>query len=161
MKRLVLLRLVPTMALSMFGGHCVAATCSVAAGTVNFGAYSPISGSVVNSTATVAVSCIDYCSCTFGSYTVALNAGTYGTLGTRQMGTSTLRVNYNIYKDSAYTQIWGDSTSSTFTNSGSYAFTCAFGCVTNFTAYGQIPASQTTVQAGSYSSTVTVTVTYT
>ncbi len=65
-------------------------------------------------------------------------------------------MNFNLYKDAAFTQVWGDGTASTFTVAGTGS-----GLLTanSLTVYGQIPVSQDK-PTGTYSSLITVTVSY-
>ncbi len=89
-------------------------------------------------------------------YTIGLNNGLYGSApAARQMANGSNRVTYGIYKDSGYTQIWGDLTL------GTTAVQSATGTggAQSFNGYGQVPA-QTTPTPGPYSDTVVATVTY-
>jgi len=69
-------------------------------------------------------------------------------------GASTL--DFNLYRDSAYSQVWGDGTGSTYTvaATGSGLLTS-----NNITVYGSIPVSQDK-PVGTYTSLITVTVSY-
>jgi spore coat protein U-like protein len=126
--------------------------CNVSATTLNFGAYSPTSATALTGAATISVYC------TSGSpYTTALNVGSGGgafTARTLLNGTNTL--NFNLYRDAAYSQVWGDGTGSTFTVAGTGS-----GLLTanTITVYGQIPIAQDK-PVGTYTSTITVTVSY-
>ena len=89
-------------------------------------------------------------------YNVGLNAGAGpgATVTTRRMTSGAgAAVNYQLYRDSARTQIWGDTVSSnTAAGTGN-------GAVQTLSVYGVVPA-QTTPAAGNYTDTVQVTVTY-
>jgi spore coat protein U-like protein len=62
-------------------------------------------------------------------------------------------VSYELYRNSARTQRWGNTLNSdTVIGSGT-------GGTQNLTVYGRVPA-QTTPSAGTYNDTITVTVTY-
>jgi len=126
--------------------------CNVSATTLNFGAYNPGSGTALTGTSTVSVYC------TSGSpYTAALNVGTGGgTFATRTLLNGGSTLDFNLYRDAAYSQIWGDGTASTFTVAGTGS-----GLLTanTLTVYGQIPISQDK-PTGTYTSTITVTVNY-
>jgi len=129
------------------------AACNVSATTLNFGTYNPGSASALTGTSTVSVYC------TSGSpYTTSLNVGSGGgTFATRTLvDGSSDTLNFNLYRDVAYSQIWGDGTASTFTVAGTGA-----GLLTanTITVYGQVPISQDK-PVGSYTSTITVTVSY-
>ncbi len=130
----------------------IASACLVSATTLNFGTYSPSSATALTGTSTVSVNC------TSGSpYTTSLNVGSGGgafTARTLLSGSNTL--DFNLYKDAAYTQVWGDGTGSTFTVAGTGS-----GLLTanTITVYGQIPISQDK-PVGTYTSLITVTVSY-
>jgi spore coat protein U-like protein len=128
------------------------AACTVSGTILNFGTYNPSSATVLNGSSTISVNC------TSGSaYTVALNIGSGGgTFATRTLLSGSNTLNYNLYRDNAYSQIWGDGTASTNTVAGTGS-----GLLTanTITVYGQIPISQDK-PIGTYASTITVTVTY-
>jgi spore coat protein U domain-containing protein, fimbrial subunit CupE1/2/3/6 len=129
------------------------AACSVSATTLNFGTYDPASGTALSGTSTVNVSC------TSGTpYTTSLDVGTAAgsSFTTRTIASGTNILNYNLYRDSARTQVWGDGTGSTFTVAGTGS-----GILTPIalTVYGQVPTAQDK-PPGTYTSTITVTVTY-
>jgi spore coat protein U-like protein len=126
----------------------VQATCTVSATNLAFGTYT---AAVANATSTVSVTCTNTT-----PYNVGLNAGTAtgATVTTRKMtGPSSATLNYGLFQDSGYTQNWGN-TVGTDTVSGT-----GNGSAQNLTVYGQVPAGQY-VQPGSYSDTITVTVSY-
>ena len=133
--------LVPVMAQAAV--VCTASATSVSFGTVQF--------SSVNSTGTVTVTC----TANDNSISVALSTGGSASYAPRKMSSGANKLNYNLYKDSARTLIWGNGTGGTVTNSGSA--TLATPLV--LTVYGQVPA-QALPAPGSYSDTITVTVTY-
>jgi spore coat protein U-like protein len=126
--------------------------CNVSATTLNFGTYNPAGGSALSGSSTISVYC------TNGStYTTALNVGSGGgTFATRTLASGSDTLNFNLYRDAAYSQVWGDGTASTYTVAGTGS-----GLLTanSLTVYGQIPISQDK-PAGTYSSTITVTVSY-
>src|SRR5205085_11704978 len=66
------------------------------------------------------------------------------------------RLNYNMYTTPSYTIVWGDGTSGTSVEN--YNANQNQNQI-SFTDYGRVPASQF-VTAGSYTDTITVTVTY-
>jgi spore coat protein U-like protein len=95
--------------------------------------------------------------CTSGTNgTISLNGGIgcSGTVATRTMESGANSVNYSLYMNNSYATIWGDGTSGTST----YPHT-GTGSTTNLTIYGRVP-SQSTPVAGTYSDTITITVTY-
>lgn len=130
----------------------ISAACLVSATTLNFGTYNPASVTALTGTSTVSVNC------TSGTpYTTALNVGSGGgTFATRTLLSGSDTLNFNLYRDSAYSQIWGDGSTSTYTVAGTGS-----GLLTanTITVYGQIPISQDK-PVGSYTSLITVTVSY-
>jgi spore coat protein U-like protein len=126
--------------------------CAVSATNLGFGAYDASAGPANNATSTVTVTCTPS-----STYTIALNAGTTsgGTVAARLMSDGASHtLGYNLYSDSNHTTKWGDGTLSTSTVSGT-----ADGTHQPYTVFGQVAAGQF-VPSGSYSDTVTATVTY-
>jgi len=125
----------------------VASSCSVSATTLAFPNYvlAQLDGS---STITA--------TCTNGTtYTIGLDAGTFAgaTTSTRKMtGPSASGLSYALYSDSGRTTNWGNATGSWVSGTGT-------GAAQVLSVYGRIPASQT-AQIGSYSDTITVTITF-
>jgi spore coat protein U-like protein len=135
----------------------VNATCSAAATTLAFPAYTPGAGAVVG-TSTITLTC------TNGAQpTVALNAGTTtGDAFTQRLmasGTNTLQ--YNLFTTNGYTNVWGDGTGTSKTVQVATPST-GLGTPQTLTVYGQLPDSTTNKNAapGSYSDLITATVTY-
>lgn len=129
----------------------VVAGCTVSAGDLNFGTASLLNSSV-DSTSSVSVTC------TSGlAYAVALSQGTTagGTTTTRLMkhASTASTVPYKMYSNASRTTNWGSSTSEDVNGTGT-------GSAVNHTVYGRVPAQAVAPQAGSYSDTVTVTITY-
>jgi spore coat protein U-like protein len=126
----------------------IQATCIVSATPMAFGTYS---GVQLQTTSTISVTCTNTT-----PYNVGLNAGvaTGATVTTRQMtGPSSALLSYALYSDTARSVNWGQ-TVGTDTVSGT-----GNGSAQTLTVYGNLAASQ--YQApGSYSDTITVTVTY-
>jgi spore coat protein U-like protein len=139
---------------------CAGLGCSCTAGpntAVAFGNYNPISATPVTATGVVSVTCSALVLFT-ASYVISMNAGNSGTLPNRHMLLSSTQLNYNLYTTAADTTVWGNGTAGTGTVSDSYT---AIGLseTRDYTVYGLLPALQT-VGVGTYTDTVTVTVTY-
>jgi len=126
----------------------VQATCTVSATALAFGTYT---GVVANSTSSVSVTCTNTT-----TYNVGLNPGlaSGATVTARQMtGPSSALLNYSLYSDSARSVNWGQTIGTdTVTGTGN-------GSAQGLTVYGQVPAGQSPAP-GSYSDTITATVTY-
>ena len=125
--------------------------CTITANDLDFGNYSAISGSNVDASSTLEVTCTNGT-----SYSVALDEGTTsgGTLTTRLMTDGSNTLDYNLYTSAARTTVWGDGTSSSVTVSGTGS-----GSLQSLSVYGRIPASQS-VAIGSYSDTITATISF-
>jgi spore coat protein U-like protein len=130
----------------------VADACDVQATNHAFGAYVPSSSTSLDATSSVNVYC------TVGTtYTLALNVGSGGGAFTgRKMINGSHELVYNLYTSAARTTVWGDGSASTSTVNG--AGSGLLTAVTH-TVYGRIDINQD-VDPGSYSSTVTVTLTF-
>jgi len=126
----------------------IQATCSISASTLAFGNYV---GSVLNSTSTISATCTN-----LTPYNVGLNAGTGtgATVANRIMtGPSSALLSYKLFSNSARTTNWGNTVGTdTLAGTGS-------GSAQALTVYGQVPAGQF-VNPGSYTDTITATLTY-
>jgi spore coat protein U-like protein len=88
-------------------------------------------------------------------YNIGLNAGTGSgaSVTTRKLSNGGAVINYSLYTDSAHTIVWGNTIGTdTVSATGS-------GASQSYPVYGLIPP-QTTPAPGSYTDTITVTVTY-
>lgn len=125
----------------------VVTTCNITATNMAFGDYS---GVVLDATSTLDAVCS-----TGTPYTIGLNAGTGtgATVTSRKMtGPGVELLDYGLFQDAGHTINWGDTAGTEVPGVGITA-------VQPYTVYGQIPASQF-VQAGEYSDTITVTLTF-
>ncbi|MGJ7537334.1 MULTISPECIES: spore coat protein U domain-containing protein [unclassified Variovorax] len=138
-------------------------TCSatISATALSFGSYSAATTSATTSTGTITVAAT-FSGSIFGtstlSYTVSLSAGNSGTTTSRYMSYGNYTLNYNLYTSSTYGTVWATSTVS-----GSASASGGFGtrtASTTHTVYGRLPTGQYTAAPGSYTDTITVTVTY-
>jgi spore coat protein U-like protein len=129
----------------------ITADCQItSAGSLSFGSAGVIATNRDGTSAIVV-------QCTNGTaYNVGLNegTGTGATVATRKMtGPGAATVNYTLYSDSAHSSVWGN-TVGTDTKSAN-----GTGAAQSYTVYGRV-LPQTTPAPGSYSDTVTVTLTY-
>jgi spore coat protein U-like protein len=128
----------------------LAATCTInSASTLNFGSQGILAANV-DQTSTIQVTCTNTT-----PYNIGLDVGTGSgaTVATRKMTSGGATVSYSLYSDSAHTTVWGttigtDTVAATASGSGQ-----------SYTVYGRVPP-QSTPAPGTYSDTVTVTVTY-
>jgi len=128
----------------------VVASCDVDAQDLAFGSYDPVSPTPLDAATTISVVC------TSGTaYDVSMNAGVGAgaTVATRKMSSGGSTLNYSLYSNAGRTTLWGaTSGSNTVTGTGT-------GAAQTINVYGRIPVNQTS-PAGSYTDTITVTVTY-
>jgi spore coat protein U-like protein len=149
----------PSMAVADFNNSnlqisaSVPNSCTISTTALNFGPYN--SGTVTSVTGTVSTNC------TMNAVAViTLGQGFYSATGSSnevplrrlQNGASANYLNYNLYQNSGKTTIWGNSTSTGVTVTGT-------GTEESTSVYGEIPAGQS-VPAGSYTDNVIATVTY-
>lgn len=128
----------------------VIASCDVDANDLAFGNYDPVSSTPLDVGATIAVTC------THGTtYDVSLNAGvgSGATVAVRRMTSGGSTLNYSLYSNAGRTTVWGATIgNNTVAGTGN-------GATQTLNVYGRVPVNQTS-PAGSYSDTITVTVTY-
>lgn len=148
------------------GRALAAGACTVSSTGLAFGRYQPVTmagkltSDAITSDATVSVVCTAIA--VGGSYTVSLGAGSYGPgdrISVRYLNNS---VNggdpmaYNVYTGASYVTVWGNgSIGSLITGSIPTGDSNQ-----SHTVYGKVPASQTTLKAGSYGDSMTMTITY-
>jgi spore coat protein U-like protein len=128
----------------------VTSSCFASATSIGFGS-SGLLNSIIDASGTVFIQCTNTT-----PYKIALNygQGTGAGGGVRKMnGPSSATVNYNLYKDAARSQLWGDSLGSNTQDS------TGTGLNQNFTVYARLPV-QPTPAPGNYSDLITVTVNY-
>jgi spore coat protein U-like protein len=128
----------------------VEAVCEVTASDLAFGTYTAQGGTPLQGTTLLRATC------TPGTtYNIGLNDGTAGgTIYTgRQMASGQNKLNYQLYRDSARTNIWGNTTGTdTVQDVGT-------GLAKDHTVFGAVPAAQV-VPAGDYQDTITVRIYY-
>jgi spore coat protein U-like protein len=136
----------------------ITGSCTIGAATLNFGsdAGAALLTAGVNASTTVSVTC------TNGSpYSIGMDNG-QNYLGTRRMVSSGAYIGYGLFLDSADTEAWSTTTSASSCTGG--ANTCALsvgnGSAQSINIYGAVPTVATAPAAGSYSDTVTMTITY-
>jgi spore coat protein U-like protein len=133
----------------------VPSSCTISTVGLTFDSYSYASGLDTDGVGTVSTNCTV-------NTTAVIKLDQGNNFATNSSNTAPLRrlkntdttnyLNYTLYQNSAKTTIWGDSTNTGVTLSGD-------GSDGPTTVYGRIPGGQS-VPAGSYSDTVTATVTF-
>ena len=127
--------------------------CSVNAADMTFPDTATLATVAVPASSTVSVACTNQ-----GAFTVAFNNGQNSTdPAARKMKNGTNTVDYALYRDSARTQVLGDGSASTVTLGGTSTGNNAADV---FTIYGQAPSGQVNKPTGTYSDTVTATVSF-
>lgn len=134
-------------------GLAHAINCSVTVTPLAFGIYTPGTTAPLDSVADISVRCVAQP----GSYTVTIGAGISGNQLARTLsaGAGNL-LSYNLFRDAARTQVWGDGTPPTFVVSGSRD-RVGRPTVNVHPLYGRIYAGQMP-DPGSYTDSVVVTV---
>ncbi|AQS41897.1 MAG: Secreted pili protein involved in motility and biofilm formation [Candidatus Tokpelaia hoelldobleri] len=113
---------------------------------VNFGTASYISG---NLSAQGSISVV--CSLNV-PYTIGLDGGQSGSISARHMMNGASTVTYQLYQDSSFSTVWGNSTGQYYNGTGT-------GLAQVIPVYGQVAGPQAVV-TGLYQDSVVVTVTY-
>jgi spore coat protein U-like protein len=140
------------MVLLSLGAEAYAA-CSIAVTPMNFGAYNVFAVAPLRSTGTFSVTCNEA-----PPPTVTITVGpsaTTGIFNPRQMGKSGGgdALTYNLFTDSALTQIWGDGVTGGSVLRQKVTKNKAWNAI----VYGSLPAQQN-VSAGGYADTLLVTI---
>lgn len=126
--------------------------CVVSGGNLAFGNYDPTAAANVDQVGSFEVAC------TKGStgVTIGLGLGANAAASQRRMTNSTDFLNYEIYKEAARTNVWGNAGAALV----SYTPVTTSAAQT-FQVFGRIPAAQVTVGVGAtYTDTVVITVTF-
>lgn len=141
-----------------------AADCAVATNGLAFGVYDPTASLPNQSVGTVTVTCTYVApgGSTTVPFTLALSAGTSGNFTQRQLASGTKRLDYNLYRDAARTQVIGTGTGGSYTLTGSLTVGPGAGNGTRtqtFSIYGAVPAPQD-AQTGTYGDALMATLTF-
>lgn len=133
------------------------AVCTVATSGVAFGSFNPLTGQSADTNGTIAVTCNGAPGDT-ATYTITIGSG-LGSFSARKMLAGSDGLTYNLYKDSACSQVWGDGSGGTSTVSDSVTLT-ASSLTTNYVVYSRIAGGQRSAKAHTYSDSLLVTITY-
>ncbi len=125
--------------------------CNVSTTPLVFGSYAPLSGAQLTASGAASVNCLIL----GGTVQIALSSGGGSFTPRTMLGPGGAKLKYNLYTSAAYTTIWGDGTSGTAT----VALVVPLLAPASATIYGLVPGAQD-VPVGSYSSTVTATITF-
>ncbi|UZW53835.1 spore coat U domain-containing protein [Sphingobium sp. JS3065] len=144
------------MALTPPAWACTLCSCSASTTGVSFGSYDPTSPGPKDGAGGVTLSCTGLVSLA-GTIDIAISPGSSGNALARQMTQGSARLNYNLYTNASRTTIWGTGSGGTAIVSAMLTGLLSFSQTVS--VYGQIPAGQWP-QAGPYSDSVIVTITY-
>lgn len=119
--------------------------CRVSATPVSFGLYDTFAPLPLDATGEISV----FCPGAQPVIRLAIGGASGGGAGPRKMreGTGRAFLAYDLYRDAARSEVWGDGTGSTFVERGEG----------RHVVYGRLPARQS-VPPGTYSDTIVVTV---
>ena len=141
------------LTLMMLPDTASAISCRVRLSPIDFGIYVPLTTNPVDVLGSVTVRC----QAQPGNYAVTIGPGINGTQLLRIMSAGGGELlNYNLYRDAARTQIWGDGTPPTFTVTGTRP-SRGRPTTTAHPIYGRIFANQAP-NAGTYTDGLLVTV---
>lgn len=125
----------------------IAASCTVDPQDLTLGAYDPLAMAPQDAVAYITVTC-DAAT----PFVVTLGPGS-GDYVARTMRGGGQSLRYNLFLDASRSTVWGDGSN----GSGSLSQTGTGG---TFPVYARAPGRQTDLRAGTYSDSITVTVTY-
>ena len=149
-RRLLALALICACPQSAWAGSC---SFSSSGGTlVDFGVYIALGGDL-NKQGNLSFNCLPTGLELLVNYTVTLSSGLSGNVLERRMYQGAGSLRYNLFRDAARTQVFGDGNSGTATVAGSCAALCTV------PVYGRLYGAQTGT-AGGYADAVTVTINF-
>jgi spore coat protein U-like protein len=136
----------------------ITASCTINPATLTF---APTPGTslvttAVNGSSTVLVTC------TSGSpYSIAMDNGSNASGSQRRMISGSNFLNYNLYVDPAHTLPWSTATGAgTCTTTGNCYLGTGNGSPQSIDIYGVVPVTATAPPSGTYTDTVTMTITF-
>ncbi|HEX3116196.1 MAG TPA: spore coat U domain-containing protein [Bradyrhizobium sp.] len=134
----------------------VTASCTINAATLDFG-NATLLATLIDATTTLSVTCTNTT-----PYSIGLdNGANFSSTRRMRQGATANYIGYAIYTDSARTNAWTTASSSTACTSANSCFLgTGNGSAQSISVYGRVPALGTAPTPGSYTDTVTMTVTY-
>jgi spore coat protein U-like protein len=130
------------------------ASCTVSAVGVAFGTYTPLQAAPLDMNGTVNITCTGVTG--RNTVTIDLSTGTSNNYVTRTLTTGPGTLNYNLYFDAAYTQVWGNGTGGSVQGT---ALIRRRAPNVSLPVYGAVAARQDP-SPGVYGDTITVSVNY-
>ncbi len=133
-----------------------AISCTMSMTNIAFGSVDVLSGATVDVTGTATITCSGASSNTTYRFCTDIRSGADVSGTQRRMASGTNRLNFDLYKDAARTQPWGNYTNNflgggsqnDFTSNGSGNISATI------TVYARLAGSQQTAIPGSYSETM-------
>jgi spore coat protein U-like protein len=137
----------------------ILASCTITAATLNFGAAVPgttLVASAVTGSTTTSVTC------TNGSpFSIGMDNGANASGAQRRMKSGANFINYGLFVDAGFANPWTTSaTNATCTTTSDCYLSTGTGAAQSISIYGQILAIGTAPPTGTYTDTVTMTITY-
>ena len=131
-------------------------TCTINAATLDFGSTGLLTVAI-NATASLSVTCTNTT-----PFSVGLdNGANFSSTRRMRQGATSNYIGYQLYTDAGLTNAWTTASSSTTcTTANSCILGTGNGSAQSVTVYGQVPALGVAPVPGTYTDTVTVTVTY-
>jgi spore coat protein U-like protein len=134
-------------------------TCSVSAGTLNFGSHNPLSGQPTDSSSTLTVACGGVAGLLI-PYQLELGPGGSGNVLARRLASGGHTLPYGLYTDTARSTPWGNGSGGTILIGSFLLDALGLAPAQQRTVYGRIPAGPLNAVPGVYTDTITVTLTY-
>lgn len=138
--------IVLSLLLTAVGAVPAWAACTITVTAVNFGDYDVFSVTPEDASGTIGVTCAPR-----ENIQVTLSTGSAPTFSPRTLRNGSNVLNFNLYRNAARTQIWGDGSSGTFVFSANNVLT------RTVTIFGRVPAAQD-ASIGAYSDNIVATV---
>lgn len=135
-----------------FSSPSFAQTCTVTMGNMVFGSVNTLTGTAVDTTATMTITCNGGSGNT-RRVCISIGAGSASDATSRKMTSGANSARYDLYSNAARTTLWG-SWETGFDSAG-VQLDVAKSSTTNVTVYGRFFASQQTLATGSYTATFT------
>ncbi|HVP32459.1 MAG TPA: spore coat U domain-containing protein [Steroidobacteraceae bacterium] len=129
-------------------------SCTISAVSVAFGTYTPMQTTPLDMNGTIKIACTGVSG--NNSVTLDLSTGASNSYLTRTLVSGTAKLNYNLYLDAGYTEVWGNGTGGSVEGSATIRRNAPSA---SLAVYGAIAAHQDP-DPGSYSDMVLVTVNY-
>jgi spore coat protein U-like protein len=136
----------------------ITASCTINAATLTFPSTpgTSLTSTAVTGSSSVTVNCTNT-----SPYSIGMGQGSNYSAGSNRMANGTNYLPYGLYVDAAYTHPWTTGASnSTCTTANDCYLATGNGSAQSIPIYGQVPVTATAPVPGTYTDTVTMTITY-